>query len=388
MNNFNLNINELKSYIDINKDQLIILPEGYFIMSQISSYLKENYQKLGYEEGLIINDDYIFSSSNNELMTEHFNEQQISINNNLLNEQGINLLTNGKYTDAFTKARFNLISLIDINVKLGEKLINLPFISGRDLSSKEESYLVLFPTSNNGFIKISQLSYLGKINDMYYVKSSFNINNALIGVLSNRKDERLFLSPNLTKNQIVIKTIKKNENGVNKLAKEISNILIKDFSLIIDDSELDNEEEYIKKGISLIIKIGPMNIKHNSLTFISSINNYKENIFVPIEEDLLSYIHKLFDKIKLNMYYEGINNLLENNVKAKSFDELITSLNNNKISKAVICDNENCLRKIDDNKYYLLEEFNQRMFSHTCIFCGNTGKRIITIVKKLTNNYI
>lgn len=252
MNNFNLNINELKSYIDVNKDQLIILPEGYYIISQIISYLKENYQKLGYEEGIIINEEYIFSSSINELMNINYDFNKISINNNLLKEQEINLLTNGKYIDAFTKARFNLVSLIDINVKLGEKLINVPFISGRDLTNKQESYIVLFPTSNNGFIKISELSYLGNINNMYYVKSNFNINNALIGVLSNRKDDRLFISPKLTKNQIVIKTIKKNEQGVMKQAKEINNILMKDFSLILDDTELDNESAYIKKEFHLL----------------------------------------------------------------------------------------------------------------------------------------
>ena len=382
MNNFNLNINELKSYIDINKDQLIILPEGYYIISRIISYLKENYQKLGYEEGIIINEEYIFSSSINELMNVNYDFNKISLNNNLLKEQEINLLTNGKYIDAFTKARFNLVSLIDINVKLGEKLINVPFISGRDLTNTQESYIILFPTSNNGFIKISELSYLGYINNMYYVKSNFNINNALFGVLSNRKDDRLLISPKLTKNQIVIKTIKKNEQGVTKKAKEISNILMKDFSLILDETELDNESEYIKKGISLIIKIGPMNIKHNSLTFISSVNDYKENIYVSMDEDIVSYIHKLFDKIETNMYYEGINNLLSNNVKCKTFDELVTSLNNNKISKVVICDNEDCLNKLDNNKYYLLEEFNQRMFSRTCIFCGNTGNRIVTLVNK------
>lgn len=382
MNNFNLNINELKSYIDINKDQLMILPEGYFIVSQIISYLKENYQKLGYEEGIIINEEYIFSSSINELMNVNYDFNKISINNNLLKEQEINLLTNGKYIDAFTKARFNLVSLIDINVKLGEKLINVPFISGRDQTNKQESYIILFPTSNNGFIKISELTYLGYINNMYYVKSNFNINNALIGVLSNKKDDRLFISPKLTKNQIVIKTIKKNEQGVTKKAKEISNILMKDFSLILDETELDNESEYIKKGISLIIKIGPMNIKHNSLTFISSVNDYKENIYLSMDEDVASYIHKLFDKIETNMYYEGINNLLSNNVKCKTFDELVTSLNNNKISKVVICDSEDCLNKLDNNKYYLLEEFNQRMFSRTCIFCGNSGKRIVTLVNK------
>lgn len=382
MNNFNLNINELKSYIDINKDQLIILPEGYYIISRIISYLKENYQKLGYEEGIIINEEYIFSSSINELMNVNYDFNKISINNNLLKEQEINLLTNGKYIDAFTKARFNLVSLIDINVKLGEKLINVPFISGRDLTNTQESYIILFPTSNNGFIKISELSYLGYINNMYYVKSNFNINNALFGVLSNRKDDRLLISPKLTKNQIVIKTIKKNEQGVTKKAKEISNILMKDFSLILDETELDNESEYIKKGISLIIKIGPMNIKHNSLTFISSVNDYKENIYLSMDEDIVSYIHKLFDKIETNMYYEGINNLLSNNVKCKTFDELVTSLNNNKISKVVICDNEDCLNKLDNNKYYLLEEFNQRMFSRTCIFCGNTGNRIVTLVNK------
>lgn len=382
MNNFNLNINELKSYIDVNKDQLIILPEGYYIISQIISYLKENYQKLGYEEGIIINEEYIFSSSINELMNINYDFNKISINNNLLKEQEINLLTNGKYIDAFTKARFNLVSLIDINVKLGEKLINVPFISGRDLTNTQESYIILFPTSNNGFIKISELSYLGNINNMYYVKSNFNINNALIGVLSNRKDDRLFISPKLTKNQIVIKTIKKNEQGVMKQAKEINNILMKDFLLILDDTELDNESAYIKKGIPLIIKIGPMNIKHNSLTFISSVNDYKENIYLSMDEDIVSYIHKLFDKIETNMYYEGINNLLSNNVKCKTFDELVTSLNNNKISKVVICDSEDCLNKLDKNKYYLLEEFNQRMFSHTCIICGNSGKRIITLVNK------
>lgn len=382
MNNFNLNINELKSYIDINKDQLIILPEGYYIISRIISYLKENYQKLGYEEGIIINEEYIFSSSINELMNVNYDFNKILINNNLLKEQEINLLTNGKYIDAFTKARFNLVSLIDINVKLGEKLINVPFISGRDLTNTQESYIILFPTSNNGFIKISELSYLGYINNMYYVKSNFNINNALFGVLSNRKDDRLLISPKLTKNQIVIKTIKKNEQGVTKKAKEISNILMKDFSLILDETELDNESEYIKKGISLIIKIGPMNIKHNSLTFISSVNDYKENIYLSMDEDIVSYIHKLFDKIETNMYYEGINNLLSNNVKCKTFDELVTSLNNNKISKVVICDNEDCLNKLDNNKYYLLEEFNQRMFSRTCIFCGNTGNRIVTLVNK------
>lgn len=382
MNNFNLNINELKSYIDINKDQLMILPEGYFIVSQIISYLKDNYQKLGYEEGIIINDEYIFSSSINELMNVNYDFNKISINNNLLKEQEINLLTKGKYIDAFTKARFNLVSLIDINVKLGEKLINVPFISGRDLTNTQESYIVLFPTSNNGFIKINELSYLGYINNMYCVQSNFNINNALFGVLSNRKDGRLLISPKLTKNQIVIKTIKKNEQGVTKKAREINNILMNDFSLILDETELDNESEYIKKGISLIIKIGPMNIKHNSLTFISSVNDYKENIYVSMDEDIVSYIHKLFDKIETNMYYEGINNLLSNNVKCKTFDELVTSLNNNKISKAVICDSEDCLNKIDSNKYFLLEEFNQRMFSHTCIFCGKTGKRIVTLVNK------
>lgn len=382
MNNFNLNINELKSYIDINKDQLIILPEGYYIISRIISYLKENYQKLGYEEGIIINEEYIFSSSINELMNVNYVFNKISINNNLLKEQEINLLTNGKYIDAFTKARFNLVSLIDINVKLGEKLINVPFISGRDLTNTQESYIILFPTSNNGFIKISELSYLGYINNMYYVKSNFNINNALFGVLSNRKVDRLLISPKLNKNQIVIKTIKKNEQGVTKKTKEISNILMKDFSLILDETELDNESEYIKKGISLIIKIGPMNIKHNSLTFISSVNDYKENIYLSMDEDIVSYIHKLFNKIETNMYYEGINNLLSNNVKCKTFDELVTSLNNNKISKVVICDNEDCLNKLDNNKYYLLEEFNQRMFSRTCIFCGKTGKRIVTLVNK------
>ncbi len=382
MNNFNLNINELKSYIDINKDQLIILPDGYFIISKIISYLKENYQKLGYEEGIIIDDEYIFSSSINELMNVNYDFNKISINNNLIKEQEINLLTNGKYIDAFTKARFNLVSLIDINVKLGEKIINVPFISGRDLTNTQESYIILFPTFNNGFIKINELTYLGYINNMYYVKSNFNINNALFGVLSNRKDNRLLISSKLTKNQIVIKTIKKNEQGVTKKAKEISNILMKDFSLILDETELDNESEYIKKGIPLIIKIGPMNIKHNSLTFISSVNDYKENIYVSMDEDIISYIHKLLNKIETNLYYEGINNLLSNNVKCKTFVELVTSLNNNKISKAVICDSEDCLNKLDKNKYYLLEEFNQRMFSHTCIFCGKTGKRIVTLVNK------
>ncbi len=379
-------LNGIDSYIDNYQNNINILPNGYYVISSISDYLKSNYKKLGYLEHICI--DYLYITHSNEpcILNTFYENVDTTIDDNHYIETDILLKTYAKFDNENEKARFNMISLLEVIKSLGQKVLSLPFICGKDVNYNEESYSVYAPFSNDKFIEVAFISYLGKnIDNLYYVYSCFSIMNALKATLSHKIENNLIINPNINRYKVVILPIKKNEAGITKKVKELSNIL-SSFNPKLDLNEEQSFDSYISKGYNIILKLGPMDLNNNVVEVFSSIDNFKNKELVSLNSDLNAYISELIKKIEKKQYYYFLDQQFDQTTKCKSLDEALITLNNNGIVKIMVCDDPNCINKLKFKDSFAIEEFNQHPFSSKCAICQKEAKRVITLGKIVTKN--
>lgn len=376
----------IDSYIDNFQNNINILPNGYYVINSINDYLKSSYKKLGYLEHIFIDHLYITHSSENCIFNTSYENVDNVIDDKHFVETNILLNTYGKFDNENEKARFNMISLLEVIKSLGEKLLSLPFVCGKNVFSNHEDYLVYAPFSNIGFINVATISYLGKCEDsLYYVNSSCSITNLLKTTLSHYIDNNLVINPYVNFNKVVIIPIKKNEAGITKKVKELS-LKLSCFNPKLDLNEEKSFDTYIKQGYNIILKLGPMDLNHNVVEVYSSLDNFKNKELVSLDSDLELYINELTKKIVKKQYYYFLDQQFDMSKKCKSFDEVYDVLNNNGIVKAMVCDNKECVNKFNINNIFAIEEFNQHPFSHKCIICQKEANRVITLGKIVTKN--
>ncbi len=379
-------LKNIDSYIDNYQNNINILPNGYYILNSISDFLKSSYKKLGYEELICIDYSYITHSNEPCILNTFYEDLDIVIDDKHFVEKEILLKTYGKFDNENEKARFNMISLLEVIKSLGEKILSLPFICGKDVFSNNENYLIYAPFSNEGFINIASIDYLGKnVDSLYYVYSNFSMMNTFKSVLSHHLEENLIINPNINLNKAVILPIKKNEAGITKKVKEIANRLSK-FNPKLDLNDEKDFDTYVKQGNNIILKLGPMDLNNNVIEVYSSMDNFKNKELVSLDTDLEIYIDELIKKIEKKQYYYFLDQQFDMTKKCKSFDEVNNTLKNNGIAKVMVCDNKECINKLDIDDTFVIEEFNQHPFFNKCAICGKEASRVLTLGKIVSKN--
>ena len=261
------------------------------------------------------------------------------------------------------------LNILDIYIKMGKKLLAIPFISGKK-SEKEKfagaeiTFTIETLTYDNKslqcgtshyfaqkFSKVFNVKFLDKNNKLQFpYQTSWGISTRLIGaIITVHSDQNgLILPPYIAPIQVIIIPIQENNNEVIKKANFFKEKLIKKkIRVKIDFSNHTPGWKFAKwemKGIPIRLEIGVRDIKNNKFFIIKRNNNEKISFK---ENEIIINISKILKKIHNEMYKKALINLKKRILNVNNFIEFKKNINNGYL-KAFWCGNKECEDKIKE----------------------------------------
>ncbi|MFT4303626.1 MAG: proline--tRNA ligase [Candidatus Woesearchaeota archaeon] len=240
-------------------------------------------------------------------------------------------------------------------------------------------------TSHNlgqGFAKAFGISYKGEDEqDHLPWQSSWGFSTRLMGalIMQHGDDKGLVLPPSIAPLQIVIipilfdKTRESTLLEADKIKQELSEYEIK-----IDDRDEYSSgwkfNQYEMQGVPLRIEIGPKDIEKNQV--VVARRDTSEKCFVQRSE-LFEKISSLMYDIQNNLLNKAQENIDNNIVKPKDWDEFVKAAEQRKIIFAPFCGEEDCEDIIKDETkgatsrcFPLNQKSDDLPEGCTCIQCG------------------
>lgn len=248
---------------------------------------------------------------------------------------------------------------------------------GKALQSATSHYF------GDGFAKAFDIQYTDRNNRLQYVhQTSWGLSTRSIGavIMVHGDDNGLRLPPRVAPVQAVIIPIAAHKAGVLEKAKEMKDLLTKQFRVKLDDTDKMpgwKFSEYEMKGVPLRLEIGPRDLENNQCMAVRRDTGEKTILSL---DDLAASVSKLLDQIHDNMY-EQAKNSLENRIYcAKNWEELSNTLADKPgFVKSMWCGSLECEIKVKDQltatSRCLPEE--QEKIADVCPCCGAPADKMI-----------
>ena len=217
----------------------------------------------------------------------------------------------------------------------------------------------------------------------YAYQTSWGVTTRLIGavIMAHGDNRGLKLPPKVAPIQVVIVPIAMHKEGVEDKAKEIYEVLNKNFR-----TELDLRDNYSTgykfndwemRGVPVRIEIGPRDIENGVCVVVR--RDTLEKTTVKLDE-LQEKVEELLDDIQKNMYNECVKRAEERTTVAKNMDEFEKNINENQgYVKAMWCGKEECENKIKEitGAHSRCIPFEQEKISDHCICCGEKAEKMV-----------
>ncbi|HIH42723.1 TPA: proline--tRNA ligase [Candidatus Woesearchaeota archaeon] len=288
-----------------------------------------------------------------------------------------------------------------------EELLAFPVIAGRK-TDKEKFAGAVYTTTvealmpdgkalqcgtshllSQGFAKSFGISFLGR-NEQQQMpwQISWGISTRLIGatVLMHSDDSGLILPPRVApvKAMIVPIIFEESKKAVVERCYDVADVL-KNVGIPV---EVDAREEYSSGwkynqyemlGVPLRIEIGPKDLEKDQVVLVRRDTRKKD--FVKVK-DLQESVEKTLEQMHHDLFSKAIKFLDENVVKVNSFTELIITIKDKKLAKALWCGATECEEKIKDktagvNARVLPFEDNTSKPHGECVLCGKDAMHVV-----------
>ena len=217
----------------------------------------------------------------------------------------------------------------------------------------------------------------------YPYQTSWGVTTRLIGavIMAHGDNRGLKLPPKVAPIQVVIVPIAMHKEGVEDKAKEIYEVLNKNFR-----TELDLRDNYSTgykfndwelRGVPVRIELGPRDIENGVCVVVR--RDTLEKTTVKLDE-LQEKVEELLDDIQKNMYNECVKRVEERTTVAKNMDEFEKNINENQgYVKAMWCGKEECENKIKEitGAHSRCIPFEQEKISDHCVCCGEKAEKMV-----------
>ena len=217
----------------------------------------------------------------------------------------------------------------------------------------------------------------------YPYQTSWGVTTRLIGavIMAHGDNRGLKLPPKVAPIQVVIVPIAMHKEGVEDKAKEIYEVLNKNFR-----TELDLRDNYSTgykfndwelRGVPVRIELGPRDIENGVCVVVR--RDTLEKTTVKLDE-LQEKVEELLDDIQKNMYNEWVKRVEGRTTVAKNMDEFEKNINENQgYVKAMWCGKEECENKIKEitGAHSRCIPFEQEKISDHCVCCGEKAEKMV-----------
>ena len=217
----------------------------------------------------------------------------------------------------------------------------------------------------------------------YPYQTSWGVTTRLIGavIMAHGDNRGLKLPPKVAPIQVIIVPIAMHKEGVEDKAKEIYEVLNKNFR-----TELDLRDNYSTgykfndwelRGVPVRIELGPRDIENGVCVVVRRDTLEKTTIRL---DELQEKVGELLDNIQKNMYNECAKRVEERTTVAKNMDEFEKNINENQgYVKAMWCGKEECENKIKEitGAHSRCIPFEQEKISDHCVCCGEKAEKMV-----------
>lgn len=310
------------------------------------------------------------------------------------------------------------LSILDIYKKFAEEYMALPVITG------EKTEIERFPGALNtfsieammqdrkalqagtthflgqNFAKASNIQYQDRNGDLSYVwTTSWGVSTRLIGgmIMVHGDDNGMIMPPRLTPKHVIILPIILNDDEKEKIinyCNEIADRLkVQQFherkiQVQIDTREKNAGEkswEWIKKGVPVIIEIGPRDIKNNAL-FVFRRDRSRNERYIQSKDEFAENIINLLEDIQSSLFNKAKSYRDEHTKIINDWKTFVDYFTPDKDSNSTIfggfvysnwCGNHECEEKINNELAVSIRCIpeNQKSFGKgKCIVCGKESK--------------
>ena len=236
----------------------------------------------------------------------------------------------------------------------------------------------------DGFAKAFDIRYTDKNNELQYPhQTSWGVTTRLIGaiIMTHGDDNGLVLPPAVAPTQLVIVPIAQHKPGVLEKAREIAEMLSRDFRVKLDDS--DNSagwkfSEYEMKGVPLRLEIGPRDIENGQCVLVARHNREKSIVSL---DGLNDTVRAKLEDVRRGMYEKALANRAAHTYECTDIDEINSALANNGdgFVMAMWCGEEECEDKVKELTGIGSRciPFEQKQLSDKCVCCGKPAKTMV-----------
>ena len=256
------------------------------------------------------------------------------------------------------------------------------------------------------FAKASEIQFQSREGKLEYAwTTSWGVSTRLIGglVMVHSDDNGMIIPPKLAPNHVVfLPIIRKEEEKESVLrfchdiAKKIKTVQYHEryVDVIVDERDMNAGEKswnWIKKGIPLIIEVGPRDIEKNSL-FIGRRDKARNERYSQNKNEFIETIVETLDDIQTGLFNRAKEFLSKNTREIddyKMFSQFFTPKNENQpeihggFSKSHWCGSFACEKRINDDLKVTIRciPFEEEEQEGRCIVCGAKSKKRVIFAK-------
>ena len=296
------------------------------------------------------------------------------------------------------EAEAETLRMLNVYKDFFEKYLAIPVITGRRTGKEKfagaEYTMTIEALMQNGvclqsgtshyfgqkFSKAYDVKFINKNNEFEYCyQTSWGTSTRMIGalIMAHSDDQGLVLPPKIAPRQVCIIPIKNDEKLLSLAFKIRKNLLSKDITAYVDESDKSAGFKFAEaevNGIPLRIEIGYKDLENNNVTIVRRDTSEKESIKL---NDATNKVIQTLEDIQNNLYNKALKNMKEKTYDAKTLDEVKEIMENHPgFVNAHWCGKEECelkMKEIKGTKSRCIVE-TKDYEDEKCIVCGEKAK--------------
>ncbi len=233
------------------------------------------------------------------------------------------------------------------------------------------------------FSKPFDVKFVDRNNQPQYVyQTSWGCSTRMIGalIMVHGDDNGLVLPPKIAPKQVVIASIRNDENvlgAVDKIAETLKKAGLRLQCDVSDKSAGFKFAEYEMKGVPVRIEVGPRDVANNQVVIARRDTGTKEIVKF---EDIERHVLALLDEIQANMYERALKHTKERTYTCTTLDEVKKIMETKPgFIKAMWCGAPECEAKMKEIRGMKSRciPFEEEHIADTCIVCGKKAKHMV-----------
>ncbi len=247
-----------------------------------------------------------------------------------------------------------------------------------------------FHNDGQNFAKAFEISFINKNNEIEFpFQNTFAISTRELGVIVmvHSDDKGLVIPPKLSKIQVVIIPIYKEQNKsrILEYSNKIMSELEKDFRVYIDNREDYSVgwkfNEWELKGVPLRLEIGQKELDSKKVVAVPRHTLKKQQIG---SDNILKQVSAILEDMHREMYEKAEKFMKDHIKRVESYEELKKAIESGNFAQAKWCGSLECELKIKEEtgaKATNMPFDAQKDVSGQCVYCGKPALHVVNFAK-------